>query len=136
MAPDELLEQIAHSLRREIGPAVTDEFAKTQAFMASVVLEKVSRQLRLTNAHASADVVDRVALVNDVEQLLGDAAAPSVRAALASPASADFGVDLSRLVAAVYSDRPELGADPFETVLARVRATLRARLDRQLEYAS
>ena len=136
MAPDELLEQIAHSLRREIGPAVTDEFAKTQAFMASVVLEKVSRQLRLTKAHAGADAVDRVALVGDVEQLLGDAATPSVRVALASSASPDFGVDLSRLVAAVYSDRPELGADRFEAVLTRVRATLRARLDRQLEYAS
>lgn len=135
MAPDELLEHIAISLRREIGPAVTDEFAKTQAFMASVVLEKVARQLRLTSAHAAADDVDRVALVGDVERLLGDAPAPSVRDALAAAGSSDFGAELSQLVGAFYASRAELGAR-FDTVLTRLRATLRARLDRQLEYAS
>ena len=47
LAPDELLERIARTLKKEIGPAVEDAYPKTQAFMAAVVLQKLAGQLRL-----------------------------------------------------------------------------------------
>ena len=37
---------MAEALRREVGPAVVDPFAKTQAFMAAVILQKLAGQLR------------------------------------------------------------------------------------------
>jgi len=126
--PEELLERIAGTLRHDIGPAVEEPFARTQAFMTSVILEKLARQLRLADAHAQADRDDRAKLVRDLEQQ--PALPPRVRAALRA------GSDLSELVAALYAERDELGAETFDTLLARVRETLRARLDRQLEYAS
>lgn len=135
MSPDELLERMAGTLRQEIGPAVAEPFAKTQAFMASVILEKLARQLRLADAHARADREDRAALVEDLEGRLGASAPPRLRAALAAPAHDGDGA-LRELVEALYAGREELGAERFEALLARVRRTLRARLDRQLEYAS
>jgi hypothetical protein len=43
---------------------------------------------------------------------------------------------LSELVEAIYATREELGAEQFQLLITRVRRTLRARLDRQLVYAS
>jgi hypothetical protein len=39
MEPEQLLERLATTLRRQIGPAVAEPYPRTQAFMASVVLE-------------------------------------------------------------------------------------------------
>ncbi len=134
MPPDELLERLAGVLRHEIGPAVADPFPRTQAFMASVVLEKLARQLALAPTHDRAAAEGRATLAADLTDLLG----PSVPAALQAAATAAAASDaaLPDLVAAVYAARDELGPDRFDTVLARVRVTLRAGLDRQLEHAS
>ena len=40
-----------------------------------------------------------------------------------------------RLIEALYAHRDALGAPTFDAALRRVRATLRARVDRQMEYA-
>ena len=40
MSPDELLRRLAQTLKHEIAPAVGEAYPKTQAYMASVVLEK------------------------------------------------------------------------------------------------
>ena len=135
MTPEELLERMAGTLRHEIGPAVAEPFPKTQAFMASVILEKLARQLRLADAHARADREDRAALVDDLEGRLGASAPPRVRVALAAARDGDDAA-LCELVEALYASRDELGTERFEALLARVRRTLRARLDRQLEFAS
>jgi len=42
VTPDELLDRIATTLREQIGPTVGEPFAKTQAFMAAVILAKLS----------------------------------------------------------------------------------------------
>ena len=47
LAPDELLDAIAGTLRQQVGPAVAEPFAKTQAFMAAVILEKLAGDLRV-----------------------------------------------------------------------------------------
>ena len=51
MNPDQLLERIATTLKRDIGPAVLGDYPKTQAFMAAVVLQKLGRQLGLLHMH-------------------------------------------------------------------------------------
>ena len=135
MNPDDLLERIAGALRHEIGPEVGDPFAKTQAFMASVILEKLARQFRVAEAHAQADHDDRAALAHDLETHVRSSTPSRVRAAIA--VVRDGGdATLCELVEALYAARDELGVEQFDVLLARVRETLRARLDRQLEYAS
>ena len=135
MAPDELLEQIAAILRHEIGPTVADPFAKTQAFMASVILEKLARQLRLTDDHGRADRDERATLVDDMERLVGTAPGSGVRAALTGARTGGQG-EMCRLVEALYAGRDELGTERFDALLGRIRLTLRASIDRQLEYSS
>lgn len=139
MQPDELMERIAATLRSEIGPAVGDSFARTQAFMASVILEKLARQIRLAEAHTQAGDADRTALANDLEALMQNAFPPSgaegSRDAIAG-VRAGGDAELCAVVEALYADRDVLGTNLFDALLGRVRTTLRARLDRQLEFAS
>lgn len=134
MEADELLERLAQSLRHEIGPVVGEPFAKTQAFMASVVLEKVAGQLRCAADHRQADEADRLALVNDVEAAAGSNISAGVSDAVSAVRQGEKG--LSSLVENLYAECDELGSDLFEQLLGRVRETLRARLDRQLEYSA
>jgi hypothetical protein len=135
MSPDDLLQRVALTLRQEIGPAVEEPFAKTQAFMAAVILEKLARQLRQADAHAAADREDLVALVRDLDEKLGRGMPRRLAAALHEVQAGDHAA-LGGVVAAVYAERDELGPADFEAVLARVRRTLRNHLDRQLEFAS
>lgn len=148
MAPEELLARLAVTLRREIGPAVAEPFPKTQTFMASVILEKLSAQLRLAEAHARAEQSDLAALVADLSVALSpdgphgtdgpETPAPpaAVQEAVARLRDGGGAHALSQLVAALYQERASLGADRFDALLGRVRQTLRARIDRQLEYAA
>ena len=139
MHPDELLERIAATLRNEIGPAVGDSFARTQAFMASVILEKLARQIRLADAHTQAEQADRTALADDLEVLMQNAfpqsGADRSRDAIAG-VRAGSDAELCAVVEALYADRDVLGTNLFDALLGRVRTTLRDRLDRQLEFAS
>jgi hypothetical protein len=43
---------------------------------------------------------------------------------------------LCALIETLYADRAELGATRFEALLGRVRRTLRANIDRRMEYAA
>src|SRR3954447_20925425 len=69
---DELLVRLAHALRHEIGPAVEEPFAKTQAFMAAVILTKLAAQLRTADADVRAADEERSALVARLRERLGD----------------------------------------------------------------
>jgi hypothetical protein len=133
--PEALLEHIAGTLRHEIGPAVGESFPKTQAFMASVILEKLARQFRLAGVHAQADRDDRAALVHDLQAHVQAATPSRVRDAVTALTDGEDAA-LSGLVEALYATRDDLGAERFDLLITRVRRTLRARLDRQLEYAS
>lgn len=135
MAPDELLGRLSSTLRHEIGPAVGETYPRTQAFMASVVLEKLSGQLRRAEAHRAADAADFAALADDLAAAVGEADPPALRDAVAALAATPGPGAASALVQALYAGRDQLGADRFDQLLGRVRTTSRARLDRQLEYA-
>ena len=136
MSPDQLLERIAGLLRREIGPAVEQDYPRTQAFMAAVVLQKLGRQLALAEAHRAADSADMAALIADLDAALAVAAVPpEVAAAVAALARDRTTTALCALIEALYAHRTALGAARFEALLGRVRRTLRADIDRRLEFA-
>lgn len=137
LAPDELTARLAATLRHEIGPAVADPFARTQAFMASVILEKLSAQLRLAPEHAAAEAADLAALVADLDPLLAAGPVPPAVTAAADGLRRGEGANaLSGLVTALWAGRADLGDERFEALLGRARTTMRARIDRQMAYAA
>lgn len=136
MGPDELAARLSATLRSEIGPAVEAPVPRTQAFMASVVLEKLGRQLALAGEHAAADRADLDRLFAALAGRLGGAdTPPAVLTALAAAEADGRHQALSPLVEALYAARGELGEERFDAVLATVRPVLRARLDRRMAYA-
>ena len=137
MNPDELLHRIAQTLKQEIGPAIDAAYPKTQAFMAAVVLEKLARQLELAPAHAARDKVDTDALVADLNEISPLAELPvAVQAATESLRTHFDRTALNTLVEALYANRDALGQALFARLLGRLRQTLRANIDRQMQYAA
>jgi hypothetical protein len=138
LEPEQLLERLSTTLRRQIGPAVAESYPRTQAFMASVILEKLARQLRTAADDAEAERADRRALIDDLRKLAGPTAPPHLSLAVAGASEATdagAGASLAAIVDALYEERDDLGPERFDQLLSRVRRTLRTRLDRQVAYA-
>jgi hypothetical protein len=133
--PASVLERIALTLRRDIGPSVEDPFAKTQTFMASVILTKLAGQLRLASADAHAAGEEHAAVARSARLILGADAPVGLAAAVDALESDGATARWNDLVVAIYGARANLDPDVFDRVLGVVRAALRARLDRALEYA-
>lgn len=137
MNADQLLERIATTLKRDIGPAVEGEYPKTQAFMAAVVLQKLGRQLGLAAVHKAADEADTQALLDDLRVALEQTPAPaSVTAAVATLAAERNERALCALITALYGAQADLGEARFTALLGRVRKNLRASIDRRMVYAA
>ena len=137
MNADQLLERIATTLRRDIGPAVAGEFPKTQAFMAAVVLQKLGRQIGLQAVHGAADEDDKQALLDDLRSDFEQAPVPAaVAAALATFAGQRDASALCGLITALYEGRSALGETRFDLLIGRVRKNLRASIDRRMVYAA
>lgn len=132
--PGPLLARMAGTLRHDIAPAVGDEFARTQAFMASVILAKLAGQLDGAAADAAAADAEHVAVATAVRAAVGR---PGERLAAAIDALEGDGATArwNDLLTALYAGRAALGPGQFDAALAVVRGTLRARLDRTLRYA-
>jgi hypothetical protein len=131
----ELLERMAATLRQEIGPAVASAYPRTQAFMAAVVLEKLARQLALAPAHERADAAELSRLFADLDAMMRMRSAPTaVRSVVREGVSGPSAEKVCRVIEALYRHRAELGPT-FDTALARLRAAMRARVDRQMAYA-
>ncbi|MCU1501088.1 MAG: hypothetical protein JWM12_442 [Ilumatobacteraceae bacterium] len=136
VTPHELLAQMASTFRHEIGPAVDEPFAKTQAFMAAVILSKLAGQLQAAEADAQAAGDERRAVVAALRARLGSACPARLGDALTDLGHDGSDAAWSRLVGSLYAERDGLGADEFDALLGVVRSALRARLDRALAYAS
>ena len=137
LAPDALLERLARTLKKEIGPAVEDAYPKTQAFMAAVVLQKLAGQLRLADQHAAASQRDLQALAEELEPLTVSQATPSALRAAVNTVRQDLDTaSVSGLIETLYATRPELGETRFADLIGRVRTRLRARVDREMVYAA
>ena len=138
MNRSDLLARMAGLLKREIGPAVESDYPKTQTFLSAVVLEKVSAELRLADAHSAADATDRAALVADLEAGMADApdAVREAFAVLAEKGADDEDAALCRFIEALYGNRDALGRERFDRLLGRVRQDLRRGIDRRMEIAA
>ena len=133
--PHELLLRMSATLRNEIGPAVEGP-AKSQAYMASVVLAKLAKELDLAPARRDAERSDRASLVGDLRKLsAGDVLPSSVSAAIDVLAASEGPAALSALVRTLYAERSALGAPRFDALLGRVRVALRADVNRRMEFA-
>lgn len=136
MKREELLRRIARTLKQSVAPAVGDEYAKTQAFMAAVVLEKLGLEIGLADAHAQAWASDVSALAGDLDRMLAAGPVPvALEAAWGHFDRSRTRADLVPLIEALYATRGELGNARFDAVLTRVRVALRADIDRRMEYA-
>ena len=136
LAPAALLERIARTLKADIGPAVEAAYPKTQAFMAAVVLQKLAGQLRLADDHAAAGRRDLQELAAELAGELDTTTPPSLRAAVQALDRNRDTASVSRLIEALYAARSELGEERFTSFIGRVRARLRARIDREMVYAA
>ena len=138
MIRPDLLARMARLLKHEIGPAVEADYPKTQAFLSAVVLEKVSAELRLADAHAEAGAADRAALVADLEAGMADApdAVQEAFAVLAEKGADDGDAALCGFIEALYGNRDALGRECFDRLLGRVRQDLRRGIDRRMEIAA
>ncbi len=135
MTEPELLLRIAATLKQDVAPAVDADYPKTQAFMASIILQKLSRQIARAPAHARATETDLDALLADLQPANSPAMSDAVRGAIEALAQARDAATLCRLIEALYGDRTQLGERRFVALLARVRSVLRADIERRLEYA-
>lgn len=136
LAPDELLERIARTLKTDIGPAVEAAYPKTQAFMAAVVLQKLAGQLRLAGEHAAANRRNVQELATELAGDLDTATPPALRTAVQTMRNALDTASVSGLIETLYATRSELGEAGFARLIGRVRVRLRARLDREMSYAA
>ncbi|MFT4562870.1 MAG: hypothetical protein ACI9BW_002620 [Gammaproteobacteria bacterium] len=137
MTEDELLQRLSQTLRKEIGPAIEIEYPKTQAFMASVVTQKLGRQVGLARAHETAEAADFSSLVTDLQELTKSTSnVKKLSDAIVAFDRARTKVELCQVIDALYSERAEIGEAPFSSLLARVRVCLRSSIDRQMEYAA
>ena len=132
----DLLQRIAKTLRDEVGPAVDGEYPKTQAFMAAVVLQKLGRELELVEAHRAADSVDLRALADDLTRARVGAGVPrAIDDAIERFVAVRDAASLCEVINALYEAHDELGDSRFVAWLGRIRSTLRAQIDRRLEFA-
>ena len=135
--PGALLERIARTLKKEIGPAVEADYPKTQAFMAAVVLHKLAGQLRLADDHAAAGRRDVAELAEELRQLTAaDDIPASLAAAIQTLGQKLDTASLAGVIEALYATRSELGQARCDRLLGRMRTRLRARIDREMGYAA
>jgi len=136
MSDNAMLDRLVNTLKREIAPAIDDEYLKTQAYMASVVVAKLARQLALETAHANAASADHDRLADDLRQHIDNIEQGELlRPVLDVYAEARDPQSLCLFIEALYRVRGDIGDADFTVLRGRVRESLRADIDRRMEYA-
>lgn len=123
----QLIGEVVNSLRNVIGPAVTEPFQKSQAYMAAVVLEFVARQV---DERADVATEKEAALHTLFHDLLS---LPKAKAALTNGAETEAA--LCEMIERLYESRAAMGEEAFAIANRRVRQTLRQLLDQDLKIA-
>lgn len=121
----QLLKEIVTSLREVIAPAVAEPYAKSQAYMAAVVLEFVARQI---DERSDIEQNKQQALVELMRDL---ARIPGLDGMLRGDHMSETG--LGDFIGHLYGERSRLGEDTFAAANQRVRHTLRQLLDEELK---
>ena len=133
LSSSDILKRLADTIRNDIGPAVSDEYTRTQAFMASVILNKLSKQLDLEAAHSLAEEADVEELKLRLQTVLSDSP-PSVQNQLNNFLQQNNIMPLASLLTALH----EWGIDNSEAfdAIGLIRPVLRADIDRRMEVAT
>ncbi|MBM4258289.1 MAG: hypothetical protein FJ147_20635 [Deltaproteobacteria bacterium] len=123
-----LFKEVIASLRNVVAPAIADPYPKSQAYMAAVILEFVSRQVeeRRDIDQEKQQTLNR--LFHDLSAFLADKT-PS------SASETDYEARLCRLIEWLYNEKERLGPEAFATANQKVRAALRQLLDQELKIA-
>lgn len=130
--PAELLDRLSATLRNDVAPEVADEYTRTQAHMASVILAKLSKQLARGEADGAAERAD----VADLHAALAGSlstAPPEVVRAASGAAAAGTVAALGPLIEALYTWG--LHNDEAAAAMAEIRPVLRRDIDRRMEIA-
>ena len=138
----ELLSRLAGMVRNQIAPAVDDEYARTQAFMASVILQRLAKQSQFADEHRAAEIADVAALADQLDAVFAqadaaaetEAAVPAdLRDAVARMRQRSSIAAASEVIEALYGWGP---AHPVASAaLAAIRGVLRRDIDRRMEVA-
>jgi len=135
----ELLDRLAGQMRREIAPAVDDEYQRTQTHVAGVILERLAREAALGERHRAAETTDIAPLISVLDELIGGeqtsspAVPDDVRASLAHLRGDLSVMSLSSLVEALYRWGPD--GPVAVAALDAIRRVLRRDIDRRMEIA-
>jgi hypothetical protein len=128
IAAHRLLEEVIASLRNVIAPAIAEPYPKSQAYMAAVILEFVSRQVEERHDIDEEKTHMLNDLFHDVTSLL-PGKAPTVAS------TPDQEAQLGQLIEWLYAEKDRLGSETFAAANQRVRAALRQLLDQELKVA-
>ena len=135
-----LMERLAVQLRREIAPAVDDEYQRTQTHMAGVILERLAREAALGERHRVAEAADVARLAAELNDILDVAPTSTtetvpqeVRGAVARLQSDRSVMSLRPLLEALYGWGPD--GPVAASVLDAIRQVLRRDIDRRMEIA-
>jgi hypothetical protein len=123
-----LLEEVVASLRNVIAPAIVEPYPKSQAYMAAVILEFVSRQVE--ERHDIDE--EKTYTLNELFQDFSSLLAGKEPAVSSIP---DQEAHLCRLIEWLYAEKDRLGPETFAAANHRVRAALRQLLDQELKVA-
>lgn len=123
-----LLEEVVASLRNVIAPAIGEPYPKSQAYMAAVILEFVSRQVEERHDIDEEKTHTLNELFQDLSSLLAGKE-PAVSSI------SDQEAHLCRLIEWLYAEKDRLGPETFAAANHRVRAALRQLLDQELKVA-
>jgi hypothetical protein len=128
IAAHRLLEEVVASLRNVIAPAIVEPYPKSQAYMAAVILEFVSRQVE--ERHDIDE--EKTHTLNELFQNLSSLLAGKESAVSSIPGPE---AHLCRLIEWLYAEKDRLGPETFTAANQRVRAALRQLLDQELKVA-
>ncbi|WP_423922831.1 hypothetical protein [Candidatus Poriferisodalis sp.] len=134
----QLLSRLADTLRSQIAPAVDDEFARTQAFMASVILQRLAKQARFEDEHHTAEIADVAALADQLDAVFATGGSATDVPAAVTDAVARMRVQASisaasEVIDALYRWDP---SHPLAAAaLAATRHALRRDIDRRMDIA-
>jgi hypothetical protein len=123
----QLIAEVVSSLRNVIGPAVTEPFQKSQAYMAAVVLEFVARQVD----ERSDIAMEKQSVLHGLFQDL--LRSPETKSAVER--SPETEAALCELIERLYQNRAAMGEEAFALANGRVRKALRQLLDQDLKIA-
>jgi hypothetical protein len=122
-----LINEIVVSLREVIAPAIAEQYPKSQAYMAAVILEFVARQVEERSDVEEQKHAAMMELMRDLARL------PQVAKLVRGDHLSEAG--LCDLIEHLYSQRAALGEETFMAANRRIRETLRALLDAELKIA-